>query len=88
MRVAVMMVLGARFTGKLFERNHAAMEFRAVFVLELDGGVGDVEVLAENVVQLDENAIALRGRNVGNGDGYGRPRRWTREPRRPDMARS
>jgi hypothetical protein len=69
MGVAVMvMVFLAGFTGKLFHGNNATMEFRAVFMLELNGGVGDVEVLAKNVVELDENAVALRGRNVGNGD--------------------
>ena len=69
MRVAVVMVfVAARFSGKLFDGDNAAMEFGAVFVLELDGGVGDVEVLAEDVVEIHEDAVALGGRNVCDGD--------------------
>ena len=69
MRVPVVMVFVAtRLTGKLFDGNNAAMKLRAIFMLELDGGVGDVEVLAQHVVEIDEDAVALRGRNVCDSD--------------------
>ena len=70
MRVAVMVMMAVLpcVTGQLFDWNHAAMGFGAVFVFELNCSVADVEVLVENVVEFDENAVAGGGRNVCDGD--------------------
>jgi len=62
--VAVMGVGG----GHLFEGDDAALDLGAAGVLELDGGVADVEVVAEDVVELEEDTGALGGRYVGDGD--------------------
>jgi hypothetical protein len=48
--------------------DDAAFEFRAAYVFELDGGVGNLEMLHEDMVELDQDAGALRRRNVVNAD--------------------
>jgi len=53
--------------GHLFHGNHAAVELFAAHVLKLNGGVADVKSLPEHVVELYQNAGALRRWNVGNG---------------------
>ena len=53
--------------GHLFHWNYAAVELFAAYVLKLNGGVADVKSLPEHVVELYQNAGALRRRNVGNG---------------------
>jgi hypothetical protein len=40
----------------------------ALYVLELDGGVEDVEAFAENVVNAAEDGVAFRGRHVVDQD--------------------
>ena len=62
------MVVPVFLRGHLFNRNHAAMQLLAAGVFELDGGVGDAEVLLEHVVEIDQDAGALRRRNVGDAD--------------------
>jgi len=42
--------------------------FRAAYVLELDGGVAYVVVVLEQVVEVEQDAGALGGGNVGDGD--------------------
>jgi phage tail protein X len=58
MRVAVM-VANLGVGGHLCNRNYAAMGLFAADVLELDGGVADVEVLFEHVIEIDQDAVAL-----------------------------
>ena len=61
--VAVVVVaVGAYF----FYRDHAAVGDFAFHVLELDGGVVDVEASAQRSVDLLEDAGAFRGWNVGD----------------------
>ncbi len=67
MRVPVMMRVSCA-ASHLLRRSDAALERFAADVLELDGGVADLELLAENSLRLDENAGALRRRNVGDRD--------------------
>src|SRR5580658_1236359 len=61
--------------GHFFKGHNASFEFAAADVLELDGGVGDLEVLLENMVELFQDAGAFRGWNVGDahmaGEGAG-----------------
>jgi hypothetical protein len=54
--------------GHFFNGDDAAFKLIAAGVLELDGGVADLEVVIENVVELDQDAGALRRGNVGDGD--------------------
>ena len=49
------------------QEDNAALQLLAADVLELDGGVADVEVVLEHVIELDQDAGALRRRNVGDG---------------------
>lgn len=49
-------------------RRDATFEIFAADVLELNRGVADLILLAEQVVELDENAGARRGWNVVDGD--------------------
>ena len=61
---AVMLALPARH---LFDGHYAAFELGAIQVLELDGGVADVEAIPEQLVEPGQDAAALRRRNVGDG---------------------
>ena len=54
--------------GHLFHGHDAAIELSASDVFKLDGGVADREMVAQHVIELDQDAGALRRRNVGNGD--------------------
>ena len=53
-------------------RNHASMRHLAFHMLELDGGVVDVKVMMQSVLHITKNALADRGRNVGNRDMAGK----------------
>ena len=65
MRVAVRMrVAGGNGLG----RRNAAFEELATNVFELNSGVADLKLFAEQTVELDEDARAFRWRNVGDGD--------------------
>src|SRR3954468_11915308 len=66
MHVAVVGGIGGG--GHLLDGHHAAVGDGAVLVLELDGGVADVEVVFEHMVEAVEDGGALRGGNVGDGD--------------------
>ncbi len=66
MGVAVMAVAG--IGGHGFGRDDAGVEDRAILVLKLNGAVADVEMVAEHVVQLFEDAGGLGRRYVGDGD--------------------
>ena len=57
MRVPVVMAVAS--AGHLFDRHDAAFKLLAADVLKLDGGVADVEVVFEHMVQLDQDAGAL-----------------------------
>src|SRR5450755_1088648 len=52
----------------LAHRNHAAVGNFAIYVLELDGGVVDVELLVEAGLYVAQDAFAYRRRNVGDGN--------------------
>ena len=82
MRVAVM-VANAAMRGHLFNGNNATVGLFATDVLELDGGVADVEVLFEQVIEFEQDGVALRWRNVGDGDMTGHCARL--RPDTPDM---
>ena len=58
MRVAVVVCL-APAAGHLFHGDDAAFKLFTALMLELDGGVSDLEVLLEHVVELDQDAGAL-----------------------------
>jgi len=68
MRVAVMAVCVARAAGHFINGHDAALDFAATDVLELDGGVADLKMIFENMVELDEDAGAFGGGDVGDGD--------------------
>ena len=53
--------------GHLFNGNDAAVLLWAAGVLKLNGSVADVKTILEDVVQIEQNASALRRRNVGDG---------------------
>ena len=57
-------------------RNHAAVRHFADHVLELDGGVVDVEVLAQHLFHIAQNAFTDRRRNIGDGDMAGERSRF------------
>jgi len=50
------MMGGVFLSGHLGYWNYAALQRFAANVLELDGGVGDLEMLLEHVVEFDQNA--------------------------------
>ena len=52
-------------------------------MLELDGGVADLKMIFQNMVELDEDASAFRRRNIGDGDVAGQGARVRAEA--PDM---
>src|SRR5579863_7821846 len=54
--------------GHLFHRHHAAMQLRAASVLKLDRRVADLEVVAQHMIDLQQDARALRRRNVVDRD--------------------
>ena len=68
MGVAVVAVFGGGAAGQFFNGDDTAVEHLAAGVLELDGGVANVEAVLEDVVEIDEDAGALRGGNIGDGD--------------------
>ena len=66
MRVAVMtMESRARH---VFNRDNAAVELFASFVLKLNCRVLDVEMVTQYVIQFHENTGAFGWRDVGNGN--------------------
>jgi len=57
MGMAVMMgVLGR---GHFFHGDHAAFYLSTTRVLELDSGVGNLEMLFEDMIELDQDAVAF-----------------------------
>src|SRR3974390_2671257 len=54
--------------GHLFNGDDAAFELFASLVLKLKGGVADLEMFAKDMIELDQDAGALRWGNVGDGD--------------------
>ena len=66
MGVAVMAVSGG--AGHFFNGNDAAVEFFASFVFKLNCRVLNGEVIAQNVVELDQDAGTLGRGNVGDAD--------------------
>ena len=54
--------------GHFFRGDYAAVQDFAVFVFELEGGVADVVVVFEDVVDLLHDAGGCGGRDVGDGD--------------------
>jgi len=59
MLVRVPVVAPVLVEGHLLNRNYAALQLFAASVLELNGGVSNLEVLLEDVVQPDQDAGAL-----------------------------
>ena len=56
-------------------RNHAPVGHFADHIFELNGGMGNVKILAQAVFHVAQNALADRRRNVGNRNVAGkRPR--------------
>ena len=53
------MVMRGFGAGHFFHGNHAAFNLSAARVLELHGGVGNLKMFLENVVDLDQDAGAL-----------------------------
>jgi hypothetical protein len=49
----------ARGAGHFFNGHYASFELAAADVLELDGGVRDLEVLFQNMVELFQDAGAF-----------------------------
>ena len=58
MRVTVVAVFVAVAVGQFFNGNHAPIELPAAYVLELDRGVANIEVIFQNVVELHQNTGA------------------------------
>jgi hypothetical protein len=56
--VAVVMAFGCG-AGHFFNGDDAAVGFRAADVFKLDGGVADVEMVFEDVVEIEQDAGAL-----------------------------
>src|SRR5436190_127015 len=46
----------------------AGLRDRAAYVFELDGGVGDVEAVFEDLVEAAKDAVAGRGRDIFDQD--------------------
>ena len=59
MRMPMMMRMFAGRASHLFDRNHAALQFSTDGVLKLDGGVRNLKMLLEHMVELFQNAGAL-----------------------------
>ena len=59
MRMPMMMRMFAGRASHLFDRNHAALQLSTDGVLKLDGGVRNLKMLLQNVVQLFQDAGAL-----------------------------
>ena len=59
MRMPMMMRMFAGWPSHLFDRNHAALQFSTDGVLKLDGGVRNLKMLLEHMVELFQNAGAL-----------------------------
>ena len=53
-------------SGHFFRGNDTPLERFTADVFKLNGRVTDVEVILEHVVQIHENAGALRRRNIGD----------------------
>ena len=66
--MCVAVVCAARAAGHFINGDDAALDFAAADVLELDGGVADLKMIIENMVELDQDAGAFGRRDVGNGD--------------------
>ena len=64
MRVTVMMDVPGSHR---FRRSNTAFQRLTADMFELDGRVVDLELPVESIFEADENACALRRRNVGDG---------------------
>jgi len=60
------MIVGA--DGFQLRRGGAAVGGLAAGDLKLDGGVGDVEAVAQSALDVGEDATAFRHRHLGDGD--------------------
>ena len=58
-RMSMVMPMAVRSAGHLFDRHHASFEFAASLMLELDGGVRNLEMCLQHMVQVRQNAGAL-----------------------------
>ena len=67
-RVSVMMPVALGAAGHFFQGNDASVQLLATCVLKLDGGVADIEMFFQNVIQLEQDAGAGRRRNICDGD--------------------
>lgn len=63
-----MVVLMLRFGGYFDGRSDAAVKRFAADVLELNGCMADLKVIAEQGIEIGENADAFGGRDVVDGD--------------------
>src|ERR1700722_13641009 len=63
MRVTVMTDVPSSHS---FRRSNAALQRLTANMLELDGGMVDLELPVESIFEVGENADALRRRNIGN----------------------
>lgn len=61
------LVAMCRSAAHLFHRHHATFQLLAAYVLELYGRVRDLKMFAQNVIELQQNASALRGRDIVDG---------------------
>lgn len=61
------MAMVTSVAGHFCHGDYAAIEHLAACVLKLDGGVADVKVVLQHMVDLDKDAGALRRGNIGNG---------------------
>ena len=64
----VVTVSMVRVVDHLFDGNDAALMRVTAIMFKLDGGVRDVEFAASEVLQMKQNALALRWGNVCNAD--------------------
>ena len=69
--------------GHLLNGDNAAFQLTAADVLKLHGGVADVIVIAQDVIELDQDTRALRRGDVCDGDVAGKRARTGTEA--PDM---
>ncbi len=66
--MCVAVVFAGCAASHFFNGDDAAIEHLAAGVFELDGGVADLKVVVEHLVELEQDAGALRRWNVGDGD--------------------
>src|ERR1700678_3471249 len=62
------MVMAGGVGGHLFHGDDATFQLGADVVLELDGGVGNLEVFLEHMIEVDQDAGTFARWNVGDAD--------------------